>query len=99
MTHCWNYILKVLEQISMFTHINKFIKMCFQNEHMDPSPTKHSACSGFQQCRDSQDGANAEYSDVVGDKNLQFGVCSNSIPTELRKYHKHPWAHTTVTFL
>jgi len=66
---------------------------------MDPSPTKHSACSGCQWRRDSQGGPNAEYSDVAGDKNLGFGMCSNLIPTELGKHHNQPQAHTTVKFL
>jgi hypothetical protein len=66
---------------------------------MDPSPTKHSACSGCQCIKGSQGGANAEYSDVTGDKNLGFGMCNNSIPTELWKYHQHPWDPTTVKFL
>jgi hypothetical protein len=39
---------------------------------MDPSPTKHSACSGCQFIKGSQGGATAEYSDVTGDENLGF---------------------------
>jgi hypothetical protein len=97
MSHCWNYILKVSEQISMFTHINKYVTMCLEWTHGPLS--NNSASSGCQWSRDSQGGANAEYSDVAGDKNLGFGMCSNLIPRELWKYHKQPQAHTTVKFL